>query len=116
MKAFVTKDFDHLKQSEQKRIIDICNKSVSDEVCKRLDDEIIRAQTIWIRMAVINLHQCGIDKDKIIEFLGSWKSIYRINSRMKSEAEQSEWVDKKVQEIFGDDNFVSDFIETLKKI
>ena len=116
MKAFIQKEFNQLKPSEQKRIIETCNKAVTEEVYNRLDDEIIKAQTIWIRMAVINLHQCGIDKEKIIEFLGSWRSIYRTNSRLKTASNQTEWLDKKMKEIFGDDDFISDYIETLKKI
>lgn len=116
MKAIISKDFDHLKPSEQKRIIETCNKAVEDEVFNRLDDEIVQAQIIWIRMAVINLHQCGIDNDKIIEFLGSWRSIYRANSRIKTEEGQKEWLDKKMKEIFDDDKWVSEYLETLKKI
>lgn len=116
MRAIRTKEFRQLSPSEQKRLIDTCNRAATAEMYSRLDDEVVRAQTVWIRMAIVNLYQCGIDKDKIIEFLGAWKSIYRTNARMKSDADQAAWLDRKMTEILGDSGFVTEYIESLKKI
>lgn len=116
MRAIRTKEFRQLSPSEQKRLIDTCNRAATAEMYSRLDDEVVRAQTVWIRMAIMNMHQCGIDKDKIIEFLGAWKSIYRNNARMQSAADQSAWLNRKMDEIFGDSTFVSEYIESLKKV
>lgn len=116
MKAFVCKEFDQLKESEKKRILDVCNKAVMDEVISRLDEEIVTAQTIWIRMAVVNLSQCGFTDEQIKIFLGSWRSIYRKNSFIKSTKEQNEWLDGRLNEIFGDSDWIAEYIETLKQI
>mgnify|MGYP004650222979 CR=1 FL=1 len=116
MRAVATKEFRQFSPSEQKRLIGACNRAATAEMYNRLDAEVIRAQTVWIRMAIINLHQCGISKDKILEFLGTWKSIYRTNARMKSETDQAAWLDRKMTEILGGSGFVTEYIESLKKI
>ena len=116
MNAIAAKEFKQLSPSEQKRLINACNRAATAEMYNRLNAEIVRAQTVWIRMAIVNLYQCGVGKDKIVEFLGSWKSIYRTNARMKSDADQAAWLDRKMTEILGGSGFVTEYIESLKKI
>ncbi len=108
MKANLPKVFKQLSKNEQERI----NQAIFD----RLDDELCTAQIVWIKMACSILHDMGLTKDDVTMFIGNWKRMYRANSRLRNKAEQDEFLAKRMAQIFGDDGFPEEFVESLREI
>ena len=104
MKANLPKSFSQLRKSEQNRIYDA------------MDEELCQAQFIWIKMACCILHDIGLDESAITQFIGSWKRLYRANSRFKTKAEQDAFLDRRMAEIFGEGGFPEEFMQSLKNI
>ena len=108
MKANLGKSFSQLRKSEQDRIL----KQMEDT----MDEELCQAQFIWIKMACAILHTLGHPESEILQFLGSWKMMYRANSRFKDKAEQDAFLDRRMNEIFGEGGFPEEFMLSLKEV
>ena len=108
MNANLPKSFSQLRKSEQDRIL----KHMEDA----MDNELCDAQIIWIKMACCILHDMGKTESEITQFIGGWKRLYRANSRFKTKAEQDAFLDPRMAEIFGENGFPYEFIESLKNI
>ena len=108
MKANLPKCFNQLSNNEQDRI----NRALTDA----LDEELCTAQIIWIKMACGVLHRNGISEEQILQFLGGWRLMYRKNARIKNKAEQTEFIDREMEAIFGEGGFPEDYIQSLREI
>ena len=108
MKANLPKTFYSLSKSEQDRIL----KQMEDT----MDNELCLAQFIWIKMACSILHDMGLDKDDIIVFIGSWKRMYRANSRLHTKEEQDAFLNPRMAKIFGEGGFPEEFMQSMKEI
>ena len=108
MKANMPKTFSQLSKNEQDRIL----KHMEDA----MDNELCEAQFIWIKMACAILHNLGLDESQITQFLGSWKMMYRANSRLKDKAEQDAFLDARMAAIFGEGGFPEEFMQSMKDI
>ena len=108
MKANLPKSFSQLRKSEQDRIIKLMEEQLDDELCK--------AQFVWIKMACYILHDMGLDESQITVFIGNWKRLYRANSRFATKAEQDAFLDPKMAEIFGEGGFPEEFMQSLRDI
>ena len=108
MKANMPRCYSQLRPSEKQRI--------NDAICDRLDEELCQAQFVWLKMACSILHDMGLYKDDIYTFIGSWKRLYRANSRFKDKAEQDAFLDPRMAEIFGDGGFPEEFVQSFKEI
>lgn len=108
MKANMPKCYNQLSQSEKQRI--------EDAICDRLDEELCQAQFVWIKMACSILHDMGLYEDDIIIFIGSWKRMYRANSRLHTKAEQDAFLDPRMAAIFGEGGFPEEFVQSMKEI
>lgn len=108
MKANMPKCYIQLSPSEKQKINDV--------ICDRLDEELCEAQFIWLKMACCILHDMGLYKDDIMMFIGNWKAMYRANSRFKDKAEQDAFLAPRIQEIFGEDGFPEEFMQSFREI
>jgi hypothetical protein len=108
MNANLPKSFSQMRKAEQDRIL----KHMEDA----MDNELCDAQIIWIKMACCILHDMGKTESEITQFIGGWKRLYRANSRFKTKAEQDAFLDPRMAEIFGENGFPYEFIESLKNI
>lgn len=108
MNAILGKSFSQLRKSEQDRIL----KQMEDA----MDNELCEAQFIWIKMACAILHTLGQTESEILQFLGSWKMMYRANSRFKDKAEQDAFLDARMADIFGEGGFPQEFMDGLREI
>ena len=108
MKANMPKCYNQLTPGERQRI--------EDAIYDRLDEELCQAQFIWLKMACAILHNLGLDESQITQFLGSWKMMYRANSRFKDKAEQDAFLDARMADIFGEGGFPEEFMQSLKEI
>lgn len=108
MKANLTKAFNQLSKNEQERIL----KKMEDA----MDDEIVEAQFIWIKMGCAILHSIGLTESQITQFIGAWKMMYRSNSRFKDKEEQSAFLDERMAEIFGEGGFPEEYMQSMRDI
>lgn len=106
-----SRTFDGLTASEQKRLL----KAMEDEANRVLHESEADMQIIWLKMMCIALARAGRSEDEILLALGNWRNIYRKNSKLASEAEQAEWLNKELSSIFTK-GFPQDFVEDFKKL
>jgi hypothetical protein len=109
MKANVQRTIDQLKPSERKRL--------DEMIFDRLDEELVIAQFNWIKLGCYSLSQIeGITKEQILMWIGGFKRLYQQNSRFKTQAELTEFLDKRMAEIFGEGGFPEEYMQSFKEI
>ena len=108
MKANLGKSFSQLRKSEQDRIL----KQMEDT----MDEELCQAQFIWIKMGCCILADIGATESEITQWLGGWMRMYRANSRFKDKAAQDAFLDRRMNEIFGEGGFPEEFMLSLKEV
>lgn len=108
MKANVQRTLNRLTPSERARI--------ETEIYDRLDNELCTAQFIWIKMGCCVLADMGLSADEIILWIGGWKRLYRANSRFKDADEQTNFLNNRLNEIFGECGFPEEFMQSFKEI
>ena len=108
MNAYMPKAFNQLSKNEQERILKRMHDTMDEELCQ--------AQFIWIKMACAILHSLELTESQITQFIGSWKMMYRANSRFKDKAEQDAFLDARMAEIFGEGGFPEEFMQSMKDI
>jgi hypothetical protein len=108
MNAILGKSFSQLRKSEQDRILKQMEDAMDDELCK--------AQFIWIKYNCVAMANAGETADEILNYLGGWRHVYRINSRFKTKEEQDAFLDARMDEIFGAGGFPQEFMDGLREI
>ena len=108
MKANLPKAFNQLSKNEQDRIMQQLELTIDNTLCD--------AQIVWIKMACCLLHDMGLTTEQITVFIGSWKRMYRKNSRIMTKAEQDAFLNPQMAAIFGADGFPEEFVQSLKEI
>lgn len=113
MKARVPRSWDTLPESEKKAI----NEYFTEQLNIALDKQEAELQHIWLKLACLLLHSAfKFGKSRCLMFLGNWMHIYRANARCKTAAEQTEWLDKEMTAIFGEDGYPEQFVKSLEEI
>lgn len=108
MNAIMPKCYNQLSPSEKQRI--------ENAIFDRLDNELCEAQFVWLKMACCILHDMGLYKDDIMMFIGSWKHMYRCNSRCQHKSDQEALLAPRLTEIFGEDGFPEEFMQSFREI
>ena len=113
MKVRLPKSFFDLPQSERDRI----NEVLAEEVERNVDANFIKLQRVWLKFACIVLHKCfGFGKRRATLFLANWREMYRLNTTMKTEAEQSAYLEQEMSRIFGKEGYPEGFVDKLEEI
>lgn len=113
MKARLPKSWDSLPKHEK----DIINRVMTDEVVKQVCHEQAELQKIWLQMACIVLHNYfGFGKKRCLLFLANWREMYRINTKLDSRAEQTEYLASEMERIFGKGGYPSEYIDKLEDL
>ncbi len=120
LKPNLPRGYFSLPKHEQQAIKD----AVAEWTELSVDKEICDTQIIWIKMASVNLHKTlkSVDlatitpQDLVMLFLGGWKMMYVYNSRCPDKAAQDAWLNKELKEIFGEDGFPEEFIQSFRNI
>jgi hypothetical protein len=90
---------------------------MTDEVVKQVCHEQAELQKIWLQFACIVLHNnFGFGKKRCLLFLANWREMYRINSRIGSEAEQLEYLAGEIEKIFGKGGYPKEYIDKLEEL
>ena len=113
MKARIPKSYKNLPKSEKEKL----NRIMADEVVKQVIHEEAELQKRWLQFACIVLHNnFGFGKDRCLLFLGNWREMYRINSKLSSEAEQSAYLATEMEKIFGKGGYPTEYIDKLEEV
>lgn len=113
MNARLPKSWDRLPQREK----DIINRVMTEEVVKQVAHEQAQLQKLWLQFACIVLHKnFGFGKKRCLLFLANWREMYRINSRIGSESEQTEYLAGEMEKIFGKGGYPTEYIDKLEEI
>ena len=112
MKARLPKSFLSLPQSEKEKI----NEVLTEEVERNVNQHMAELQKIWLQFACIVLHKnFGFGKKRCLLFLANWREMYRLNSKLKNEAEQTEYLSGEIDKIFKG-AYPKEFIDKLEDI
>ena len=113
MKVRMPKSYLDLPQSEKDKI----NQVMTDEVYRRVDLDFIKLQRTWLKFACIVLNKCfGFGKRRAMLFLANWREMYRLNTTMKSEAEQTAYLEREMSRIFRKEGYPEGFVDKLEEI
>jgi hypothetical protein len=58
----------------------------------------------------------GFGRKRLLLFLANWREVYRINAKIKSDAEQQAWLRGEMDRIFGKDGYPTQYIDKLEEI
>ena len=113
MKARIPKSFINLPQREK----DIINEVMSEEVQKQVDHNMAELQKIWLQYACIVLNRnFGFGRKRCLLFLANWREVYRHNNNIQSKEEQTEYLAREMDRIFGKGGYPQKYIEKLEDI
>ena len=113
MKARLPKSFLSLPQAEK----DAINRVCTIEIENRINAEYAKLQKLWIKYGVIVLHDyLGMSAEDCLLYLANWHEVYRQNSKLPDHKAQSEYIDGKMANIFGDTKFVDNYLDKLEKL
>ena len=113
MKVRMPKSFLDLPQSEKDKI----NTVLTEEVQKQTDKNMVELQKLWLQFACIVLHRnFGFGKKRCLLFLANWREIYRINNKLESKADQTEFLNEYLDKIFGKGGYPTEYIDKLEEV
>lgn len=113
MEVRLPKSWHSLPQSEKDKI----NEAMTKEVVKQVCHEQAQLQKIWLQMACIVLNRnFGFGKKRLLIFLGVWREMYRINTKLGNEAEQTAYLTAELNRIFGKDGYPYEYIDKLEEL
>lgn len=113
MKARVPKSFHQLSKHER----EIINQVMTDEVVKQVCHEQAELQKIWLQFACIVLNKSfRFGKKRLLIFLGNWREMYRLNSKIDGKEEQTQYLTAEMDRIFGKDGYPSKYIDKLEEL
>ena len=106
---YLQKTIDRLKPSEK--------KAMDEMYFARWDKELVTAQFNWIRMAICCMAKNPkLTTEDMLCWLGAFKRIYQLNSRIETQEQLDEYLKKRMDEIFGEGGFPDDFMRDFEKI
>lgn len=104
--------FKDLPKREQDRLYACMEECVRQNVFNEEAD----MQINWLKIACINLRDMGFTEDQMLMFIGSWKNLYRKNSRMRTKEEQQNWLNEEMKVCFPNTGFPTEQVESMKKV
>lgn len=113
MKVRLPKSWDQLKKRDK----EIINQVMTEEVVKNVIHEEAELQKIWLQMACIVLNKnFGFGRKRLLVFLGTWREMYRINSKLDGKEAQAEYLTAEMTRIFGKEGYPTAYIDKLEEL
>lgn len=113
MKVRVPKSFLNLPESEKEKI----NEVLTEEVQSQVNKNFAELQKVWLQLACIVLNRnFGFGKRRLLLFLGAWREMYRINSKLVSNTTQSAYLKAELNKIFGEGGYPYEYIDKLEDV
>lgn len=111
MKANIPRSWFSLPKKEQEIIKDM----LTEQMEQQINHEEAEMQKIWLKYACIVLNEVfGFGERRCLSFLGTWRRIYKTNSKFKTEEEQAAWIDERINKIFKD-GYPTEFIDKFEE-
>lgn len=104
------KSFYRLPQYEQ----DVLMKAMSDASYDASDAQLADTQEIWLKMSCSIWHSMGATEEQLLQYIASFKRMYRRNERIETEAEQKAWLDSEMKRCFPTCGFPQFRIDEMK--
>ena len=109
MKVRMPKSWDTLPPSEKQRIAEVKENEINRYYAK--------LQKNWLMLACIVLNKFfGFGRKRLLLFLANWREIYRLNAKIKTDAEQQAWLRGEMDRIFGKGNYPYKYIDKLEEL
>ena len=108
------KSWFNLPKKEQEAIRNMLAEEFNKQVEAAINHEEAEMQKIWLKYACIALHDIfGFGESRCLSFLGTWRRIYKKNSKFKDKAEQDAWIGERIDKIFKS-GYPSEFIDSFE--
>lgn len=109
MNVRLPKSWDRLPPSEKRTIAEVKEQEINQYFAK--------LQKNWLMLSCIVLNRYfGFGRKRLLIYLANWREVYRLNSKMKSDAEQQAWLRGEMDRIFGKDNYPYEYIDKLEEM
>ena len=106
-----SKTWDRLRESEKNEILKICNELSNAQV----DHEEAELQKVWMKIGcIINNELEGYDEAKTLMWLQSWKRKYKLIGKFQTSKERDDYLDSKLEKIFGKNGYPSEWVDSLE--
>lgn len=113
MKARLPKSWGQLPKHEK----DTINRVMTEQVVKQVLHEEAELQKIWLQMACIVLNKnFSFGRKRLLLFLGAWREMYRINSKLGSKEAQSAFIDTEIDRIFRKEGYPTEYVDKLEDL
>ena len=113
MKVRLPKSYDRLSKRDREKI----NLVMTDKVLNQVIHEEAELQKIWLQFACIILNKYfGFGRKRLLIFLGNWREMYRINSKIDGKDAQTEYLTAEMRRIFGKEGYPYNYIDKLEDI
>ncbi|MBE6584550.1 MAG: hypothetical protein E7649_06210 [Ruminococcaceae bacterium] len=114
LKARIPKAWDDLKPSEQDKLREFAKTIAFEAAEDQFKKDMRRAFDSYIKMACIVLHDAmGFDEEDLMLFLGNHRSTFARQARRVREAEQIEYLNRRMAEIFTKNGFPQEFFDKM---
>ena len=101
-----------MRKRDQEIIVETLRNNVYDE----LDDQLCTAQINWIKLGAYALHLQNVPADDILVWIAQFKHLYRTNARLKTAEDLTNFLDRKMEEVFGENGFPEEFVQSFREI
>ena len=113
MKVRLPKDYAYLPPSQKEAI----NQYFDEKLFEARNEDIIKEQRKWLKLGCVVLHDLmGKSVEDCMLYLANWHEVYRQNSKLPDHKAQTEYIDGKMANIFGDTKFVDNYLDKLEKL
>ena len=108
------KPYERLPYSQQEQIKEYATE-IGIEIAKQRETAYCRQVIeLILKLDCISLHDSeGFGKHKLTRFLGNHKRVFNYHNRLVERGEQEEYLDRRMNEIFGEGGFPKDFVDNL---
>lgn len=114
LKARIPKAWDELKPSDRDKLMEFAKAIAFEAAEDQFKKDMRRAFDSYIKMACIVLHDAmGFAEEDLILFLGNHRSTFARQARRVREAEQIEYLNRRMAEIFTKNGFPQEFFDKM---
>lgn len=109
MKVRLPKSWDRLPEREKEVIARVKEEEINSHFAK--------LQKNWIMLSCIVMSKyMGMSKEDCLLYLANFREVYRLNSRLESDKEQQDWLIGEMNEIFGEHEFLTKYLNKLEEM
>ena len=114
MKAKIPKIYNDLSPKQKKRIEDHIVEMATEAAIRQEEKDCRVILDLYMKMVCCMLHDSfGFGKKRLNYFLGNHKRVFNRQNKLVTRGEQLDYLNGRMDEIFGKDGFPQEFIDSL---